>query len=360
MTAPEKYHSPFVRTRTPSPLTLGANTLSLSPPAAAPPPSVTVTFAAGALPADPPPPAPTGWMPCIMAPSSHSFFRMAIAVGTTFVARNINPGTTPMRIAVSTSMLLYMALMNKPSATRNKSVMGLRSNHIASSKPVMSNAAIIQAGAAGAPPRAAASLAASAWDTAYAVSASNLRHALRHSCGVSMTASSSSPAHSLGKGAICCAVRCAPSPPPPSPLPSSSSSSSGSRMKVARASSMASCRFRACSSLSLVLTPAPLDGVAWSSPAVPSRDTASSPRTRTASRCARRLAAATSSDAFHVRGSPLESLEKTRANAVFMSSTTFSAASRVLPSTVSRTRVAMADEDAAFSSGPGSNPANAS
>ena len=37
MTAPEKYHSPFVRTRTPSPLTLGANTLSLSPPAAAPP-----------------------------------------------------------------------------------------------------------------------------------------------------------------------------------------------------------------------------------------------------------------------------------------------------------------------------------
>ena len=137
-------------------------------------------------------------MPCIIAPSSHSFFSMAIAVGTTFVARNINPGTTPMRIAVSTSMLLYMARRNSPVATRNRSVMGLRRSHIASSKPVMSSAAIIHAGAAGAPPRAAASLAASACDTAYAVSASNLRHALRHSCGVSITAFSSSPTHSVG------------------------------------------------------------------------------------------------------------------------------------------------------------------
>ena len=228
--------------------------------------------------------------------------------------------------------------------------MGLRRSHIASSKPVMSSAAIIHAGAAGAPPRAAASLAASACDTAYAVSASNLRHALRHSCGVSITAFSSSSTHSVGSSGRGGFVR------------SSSgfgpwSSSSGSWTRVDSAASIASCRFCCVSaSCSVRLEP----GVPASGPGLPSRDTARSPSTRTASRCARLFAAATSSVAFHVLGNPRESFEKTRANAVFISSTAFSAASRVLASTTSRTRVAIAAAAAVLSSAPGSKPFSAS
>mmetsp|Transcript_23776 Transcript_23776/g.58286 ORF Transcript_23776/g.58286 Transcript_23776/m.58286 type:complete len:292 (+) Transcript_23776:943-1818(+) len=152
-----------------------------------------------------------------------------------------------------------------------------------------------------------------------------------------------------------------PSAPASDSAPPSAAVGGGSGTNVASAASIASWLAAAASvhssssSSSAPPPPPPLP------PSFPLRRiTVSSPSTRSASRCARRLMAATSSLTFQVRGSPLESLLNTRANAVFIAASAPTAESRALLSTTSRTRRDIAAPCFTVSVSASSNPASAS
>ena len=222
------------------------------------------------------------------------------------------PGTKPMRIAVSTSSRRYTARAKKKRHTKNNNVNGLRRSQNASSAPAMTSAAYIHAGAFGAPPRAAAACAASAWLTEYAISLSKRRHASRHAPGSRSTRDESSSAHSTGRrDGVLFRSTSAPSSP-------WSSGREGTRLSTS-AFSMAACERASFSGSYTELAAFP----DWTSFGSRSRDTATSAKTRAASLCAVAFAFATSSTARHVFGKPRESFEKHLEKARFINSTTF-------------------------------------
>jgi|EP00982_Pelagococcus_subviridis_P004950 hypothetical protein len=245
-------------------------------------------------------------------------------------------GTSVILERTSTSRLLYSARPNKKTASNSVAENGCRKSHIISSKPQTINSAIIHAGADGDPPRAAASTALRAWDTAYAISLSNFFHARLHCAGESITSSSFAPGHSPGKpssssssvaparesdAATSFVTRFAFSPPDSSttsePAVAANPLSAASTTSCDAASS-ASARGanHAAGSPPRRVGLAPMSDMSdmsdtaatWPAATSPrqagSRHTARSPSTLTASRRARAFAAATSSFARHVLGKP--------------------------------------------------------
>ena len=253
---------------------------------------------------------------------------MATAVGTTFVARNMIPGTTPIFIAVSTSMFLYMARRNAASATRNRSVaVSWKASHITASR---SNPRITRSRGAGArtarrgarrappppsPPTPARRrtpsrlrICATPRDAA-AGSARTRSSSTRRRGGERREADESAVTPSARGASESAPSASAPAASAPVPTGRNDASASSTNARVvSNRETKASSR-----------TPDP----SGSSPHVArarTPETANRPRTRSASTCPRRHCAATSESARHVFGSPFESLEKTRANDDFSSS----------------------------------------